>query len=235
MAGSRLNVVRGLPMSSESLWRGSFSFRSHHRELSRVEPVGPEAEERVDEGDQDGGPGEARSHEQPAAGQQDEAVVEARIHEMMMERGVPECQEHEDLDGEEIEPVGDDGQLLEGVMAEKGRREREQTDEEEEGVVEPNERPIRAFHDLESNMMTDPEDPDRDEAQRIGQDSCHDVLEGRELLVCGACDVRDGQAESKDRHDGSKDSVREGLDPGLPESGDGASTCAHGPAALSSE
>src|SRR2546428_2121640 len=114
-------------------------------------------------------------------------------------------------------------------MSEKRRRKREQTDEEEEGVVQPDERPIGPLYDLKSNMMTDPEDPDRDEAKRVGQDCRHDVLECRELLVCGARDVRDGQAESKDCHHGSKDSVREGLDPCLPESGNGACTRAHGP------
>src|SRR5438445_4705324 len=114
-------------------------------------------------------------------------------------------------------------------MSEKRRRKREQTDEEEEGVVQPDERPIGPLYDLKSNMMTDPEDPDGDEAQRVGQDSRHDVLECRELLVCGACDVRDGQAESKDCHHRSEDAILQGLDPRLPEAGDGASARAHGP------
>src|SRR5256712_14214008 len=129
-----------------------------------IEHVGPKAEDGVEEGEEDGRRGEAGSHEHPAPSQPDEAVVEARFHEMMMERGVPDRQEHESLDGEEIEPVGHDGHLLERVMSQEGRREREQADEEEEGIVEPDERPIRALHDLESDVMTDPEDSDRDEA-----------------------------------------------------------------------
>jgi len=127
-----------------------------------------------------------------------------------------------------------DGHLLERVVSQEGRREREQADEQEEGIVEPDERPIRALHDLESNMMTDPEDPDRDEAERVRQDSRHDVLKGRELLICRARDVRDGQAEPEDRHHGSEDAIRQGLDPRLPQSGDGASSRAHGMAAPSS-
>src|SRR5438094_512012 len=199
-----------------------------------IEHVGPEAEDRVEERKEDGRRGEARSHEHPAPSQPDEAVVEARFDEMMMERGVPDRQEHESLDGEEIEPVRHDGHLLERVMSQEGRREREQADEEEERIVEPDERPTRALHDLESDVMTDPEDADGDEAERVRQDSRHDVLEGWELLVCGACDVRDRQAEPEDGHHGSEDAVRQGLDPRLPQARDGASSRAHGPTAPTS-
>src|SRR2546428_971740 len=80
-----------------------------HNEEHRIEHVGPEAEDGVEEGDEDGGRGEGGSHERPTPGQPDEPVVEARFHEMMMKGGVPESQEHENLDGEEIEPIGHDG------------------------------------------------------------------------------------------------------------------------------
>src|SRR2546425_12739120 len=112
-------------------------------EEHRVEHVSPEAEDRVEERDQDGRRGEAGSHEHPAAGQPDEAVVEARFHEVMMEGGVPDREEHEHLNCKEIEPVGHDGHWLERMMSQEGRREREQADEEEEDVVQPDERPIR--------------------------------------------------------------------------------------------
>src|SRR3989442_10652208 len=58
-------------------------------EEHRIEHVRPEAEDGVDESEQDGRRGEARSHEHPAAGQPDETVVEACFHEVMMEGGVP--------------------------------------------------------------------------------------------------------------------------------------------------
>src|SRR2546426_4017784 len=90
-----------------------------------IEHVGPEAEDRVEEREEDRRRGEDGSHEHPTPSQPDEAVVEARFHEMMMECGVPDRQEHERLDGEEIEPVGHDGYLLERVMSQEGRRERQ--------------------------------------------------------------------------------------------------------------
>src|SRR5712664_4873969 len=75
--------------------------------------------------------------------------------------------------------------------------------------------------------MADPEDSERDEAERVDQHSGHDILDGRELLVSRSRDVRDRQAEPEDRHHGSKDAVRQRLDPGFPESCDRAASCAH--------
>src|SRR5256712_12363478 len=120
--------------------------------------MGPNAKNGKEECEQDGRSGEVGSYDNAAPGYQDEPIVEARLHQMMMERSVPERQVHRNLDGQEIEPVGHDGHWLERMVSQEGRRQREQSDEEEEAIVQPDERPIRALHDLEPNVMADPED-----------------------------------------------------------------------------
>src|SRR5438445_578297 len=123
--------------------------------------------------------------------------------------------------------VAQDGHWLERMVSQEGRRQREQSDEEEEAIVQPDERPIRALHDLEPNVMADPEDAQGDEAERVRQDRGQDVLGLGELLLRRARDVGNRQAQPEDRHDGPEDAVREGLDPRLSESGDGATSRAH--------
>src|SRR2546425_954062 len=75
--------------------------------------------------------------------------------------------------------------------------------------------------------MADPEDAEGDEAERVRQDRGQDVLGLGQLLLRRARDVGNRQAQPEDRHDGPEDAVREGLDPRLSESGDGATSRAH--------
>src|SRR2546428_2108698 len=65
------------PESIDSTW---------HDEDYRIKHIGPEAENGIEEGEQYGRHGEARSDDHAASGHPDEAVVEARLHQMMMER-----------------------------------------------------------------------------------------------------------------------------------------------------
>src|SRR3989475_9923356 len=96
------------PESIDSTW---------HDEDYGIEHIGPKAENGIEEGEQDGRRGEARSDDHAAAGHPDEPIVEARLHQMMMERSVPERQVHRNLDGQEIEPVGHDGHWLERMVS----------------------------------------------------------------------------------------------------------------------
>src|SRR5438309_11713087 len=77
-------------------------------------------------------------------------------------------------------------------------------------------------------MMADPEHGNRDEAESVDEDAYEDGIAVRERLNRLTRDVRDGEAQPKDRHDGSKDAVRKRFDPRLPESRDGAALRAHG-------
>ena len=108
---------------------------------------------------------------------------------MAVDGRVPERGVQEELHGEEIEPVDDEGHLLEVVSAEQRRRQREQAHEQEEEVGQPDEGPVRAPNVVESNMVPNPKDPEHDEAERVDQDGRGDCREIGQRLVraCTVC------------------------------------------------
>src|SRR5207237_5667536 len=74
----------------------------------------------------------------------------------------------------------------------------------------------------------DPENGNRDEAEGVDEDPYEDGIAVRQRLNRLTRDVRNGEAQPEDRHDGSEDAVRERFDPRLPQSRDGAALRAHG-------
>src|SRR5438132_966620 len=184
--------------------------------------VHPETEDRIEEGDQDGTTGQARPQEHPAPSHSDQCVVQIRVDQVVVDRRVPVAPVEGELDREEIEAVCRDRQLLDFVVAEEGRRQREEADEEEEKVVQPDQSPIRTPDVVECDVMADPEHGNRDEAECIDQDAHDDGIAVWERLNGLTGDVRNGEAQPKDRHDRSEDAVRKRLDPRLPQSRDGA-------------
>src|SRR5216117_2506366 len=190
--------------------------------------VHPETEDRIEEGDQDGTTGQARPQEHPAPSHSDQCVVQFRVDQVVVDRRVPVAPVEGELDREEIEAVCRDRQLLDFVVAEEGRRQREEADEEEEKVVQPDQSPIRTPDVVERDMVADPEHGNRDEAECVDEDAHDDGIAVRERLNGLTRDVRNGEAQPKDCHDRSEDAVRERFDPRLPESRDGAALRAHG-------
>src|SRR5207249_2856225 len=180
--------------------------------------VHPETEDRIEEGDQDGTTGQARPQEHPAPSHSDQCVVQIRVHQVVVDRRVPVAPVEGELDREEIEAVCRDRQLLDFVVAEEGRRQREEADEEEEKVVQPDQSPIRTPDVVERDMVADPEHGNRDEAECVDEDAHEDGIAVRERLNRLTRDVRNGEAQPKDRHDRSEDAVRERFDPRLPQS-----------------
>src|SRR5207247_4710061 len=119
-------------------------------------------------------------------------------------------------------------QLLDFVVAEEGRRQREEADEEEEKVVQPEQSPIRTPDVVERDMVADPEHGNRDEAECVDEDAHEDGIAVRERLNRLTRDVRNGEAQPKDCHDRSEDAVRERFDHILLETSDRDALRAHG-------